>query len=408
MGHPDRAQQALDKALEMDAELVQAINSMGTLKVQMGDFDQAIACFKRALELKPDDTVARVALTQASKTTADDHNLQQLQTQVAELEDQNSIRAMSIHFALGKCFDDLKQADKAFPHFLKGCQIKRSKIDYDATAQDQHTQAIIDFFNPDTIEQLSGAGNDSELPVFIVGMPRSGTTLTEQIISSHPLVHGAGELPDLLQIANRPRGEQGAIGFPQSLQGLNQDILTSLGTRYETGLRQRCADALRITDKMPANFFCVGLIHLILPNAKIIHIKRNPVDTCLSGFSRLFNHGQMHSYDLTEIGLYYRSYHRLMQHWRQILPANSFMEIDYETLVADIENQSRQLIDYVGLEWDGACLDFHNNKRSIRTASVAQVRRPIYNSSVARWKSYEPYLEPLLEALGDLVPNTSS
>lgn len=403
MGYPDRAEQAFKEALTLDNEQPRAINGMGTLKMQMGDLEEAEACFHKALALKPDDLVARISLTQARKTKVDDENLKQLEAEIPKFDDMPNSRAMSLHFALGKCYDDLKEPAKAFPHFLKGCEIKRSKIDYDAEAQDRHVQDIINFFSAEKLQQLSGNGDPSDLPVFILGMPRSGTTLTEQIISSHPLIHGAGELPDLLELANHP-GEQSTTGYPQSLEGLSHNDITALGSKYITGLRERSADASRITDKMPANFFCVGLIHLMLPNAKIVHIRRNPVDTCLSGFSRLFNHGQMHSYDLTEIGRYYRNYDRLMKHWHQVLPTGSFKEIQYEDLVADKENQSRALIDFCGLEWDDACLDFHKNKRSIRTASVTQVRRPIYNSSVARWKQYEEHLGPLLATLGDLVP----
>ena len=168
-------------------------------------------------------------------------------------------------------------------------------------------------------------------------------------------------------------------------------------------LRKYSADARHITDKMPSNFFAVGLIHLMLPNAKIIHVRRNPADTCLSCFTRLFNRGQESTYDLAELGQYYTGYARLMQHWREVLPANAWLEVQYEDIVADMEGQARRLIDFCGLEWNAACLDFHKTERSIRTASVTQVRQPIYTSSVARWRKYEAHLTPLLESLGSLV-----
>lgn len=246
------------------------------------------------------------------------------------------------------------------------------------------------------------AAIDSELPIFIVGMARSGTTLTEQIISSHPQVHGAGELPDLLNLARQPQGASKTL-FPHSMQMLTKADLGLMGGRYVTGLRERHAKANRITDKMPANFLAVGLIHLIVPNARIIHVKRNPIDTCLSGYSRLYSRGQAHSYDLAEIGAYYRGYARLMDHWHAVLPAGAILDVVYEDLVADNEAQARRLIDYCGLPWDDVCLQFHKNERVIRTASVTQVRQPIYNTSVARWKRYETHLGPLVDALGDLV-----
>jgi hypothetical protein len=180
-----------------------------------------------------------------------------------------------------------------------------------------------------------------------------------------------------------------------------------LGSRYAEGLKARAPEAARITDKMPANYFCIGLIHLMLPNAKIVHVRRNPGDTCLSGFSRLFAKGQPHSYDLTELGRYYRAYASLMEHWREVLPAGAMLEVQYEELVTDNEAQARRLIDYCGLDWDDACLESHKTERAIRTASVTQVRQPIYDSSLERWRHYEEFLDPLFDALGDLAPNRS-
>ena len=241
------------------------------------------------------------------------------------------------------------------------------------------------------------------MPIFVLGMPRSGTTLTEQIIASHQQVYGAGELHDILQLVNHPK-EGAPEGYPLSLKGIIPADLKMLGEKYVAGLQARKPEARHITDKMPANFNCLGMIHLMLPNAKIVHVKRNPVDTCLSCFTRLFNKSQYQSYDLTEIGRYYRNYSILMDHWRAVLPPGSFYEVQYEDLVADNENQARALIKYCGLEWDDACLESHKTERSIRTASVTQVRQPIYNTSVERWRKYEKHLRPLLDALGDLVP----
>jgi hypothetical protein len=185
---------------------------------------------------------------------------------------------------------------------------------------------------------------------------------------------------------------------------MGKEDFTALGARYVKGLQERCPEARHITDKMPANFFAVGLIHLMLPNARIVHINRNPIDTCLSCFTRMFNNGQFHTYNLTELGLYYRNYVKLMNHWRQVLPAGSFLDLQYEELVTDKEEQTRRLIEFCGLEWNDACLESHKNERSIRTASVTQVRQPVYTSSIERWKRYESFLQPLIKALGDIAP----
>ena len=248
------------------------------------------------------------------------------------------------------------------------------------------------------------AGDPSDVPVFVLGMPRSGTTLTEQIIASHPDVHGAGELRDLMQVAQQQVSNGLFQTFPDSLADLTPQTLSAWGRQYVDGLRQRAPDARRITDKMPANYLALGLIPLILPHAKIIHVKRNPVDTCVSCFTRLFNRHQDATYDLAELGRHYASYARLMQHWREVLPAGTFHEVQYEELVANTEQQARALIEYCGLEWNEACLDFHKTKRNIRTASVTQVRQPIYASSVERWRHYEKYLGPLLAGLGEFAP----
>jgi len=403
-GFPDKAEADYARALEIDAKLESAYLGKGHLLMEQGQMDEAKTSFRRALELNPDSIGAKLALVQSGKIKEGDEHMASLMQEAEKLDSMLETKAMSLHFALGKGFDDTKQYDKAFPHFLEGCRLRRKRIEYSTEGNDQYGRNIRAYFSRENIDQLRGEACSSDLPIFVLGMPRSGTTLTEQIIASHPDVHGAGELPDLLDIAANPRGN-GTSDYPQSLVGITQAELRIMGERYVTGLKERNPEAARITDKMPANFNCLGLVHLMLPNAKIIHIRRNPVDTCLSNFTKMFGHkAQPQSYDLAEIGLYYRNYARLMEHWREVLPEGSFYEVQYEELVADNENQAHALIDYCGLEWNDACLDFHKTKRIVRTASITQVRQPIYNTSVERWRKYEVHLEPLLEALGDLVP----
>jgi tetratricopeptide (TPR) repeat protein len=399
-----KAKKIFDKAVELDDKNGGALVGLGTLKMQTGDIREAEKYFHQTLAIDEGNITARISITQARKTVPDDENFLKLVEEIPNLETMNQSKAMPIYFALGKCHEDLKLDDQAFHHFIKGCAIKRSKINYNPDSQDKKVQDIIDFFSKERVNKLRGAGNASATPVFILGMPRSGTTLTEQILSSHSEVFGAGELPDLLQLANAPLLLADSQGYPRSLQSLSKDLLSSLGNQYIERTKNHAPAATHITDKMPANFFCVGLIHLMLPNAKIIHIRRNPVDTCLSGFSKLFNSGQLHSYDLTELGRYYCNYNKLMKYWHSVLPSNNFMEIQYEDLVVNSEEKSRELISFIGLEWDKACLNFYQNKRTVRTASITQVRKPIYQSSVDKWKRYEDQLGPLLDALGDLVP----
>ncbi|PIP43175.1 MAG: hypothetical protein COX17_08455 [Deltaproteobacteria bacterium CG23_combo_of_CG06-09_8_20_14_all_60_8] len=402
-GYPDKAEQAFARALELDPDLLSAYLGHGHLLMEQGRLEEAEASFRHALGLDANNLGARLALTQVKKVEPGDENMAALVSEAGKLDTMLETKALPLHFALGKCYDDTKQYDLAFSHYLEGCRLKRKRIQYNPADNDKACENIRAFFSRETVDKLRGKACQSDLPIFILGMPRSGTTLTEQIIASHPLVYGGGELPDLLDLVNQPRAGQSA-GYPRSLNGITREELKALGEKYVAGLRARNPEARRITDKMPANFNCVGLIHLMLPNAKIVHVMRNPVDTCLSGFSRLFNKSQHQSYDLAEIGRYCRNYALLMEHWRQVLPAGAFYEVQYEELVADHENQTRALLDYCGLEWDKACLESHKTERHIRTASVTQVRQPIYKTSVDRWRKYEKHLGPLLEALGDLVP----
>lgn len=404
-GFHDKARAAYDQALALNPALLSAHLGKGHLLMQGGDMAAAEVWFRQALALDPECLAARLSLTQVRKTEPGDDNLLALEEQAKAVGTLSETKALALHFSLGKCYDDIKDYARAFPHFQEGCRLKRKRVEYKADDNTQACANITAFFTPDTIDRLSGAGDLSEAPIFVLGMPRSGTTLVEQILASHPDVYGAGELHDLLHLAGRPKDEP-TEGFPLSLRGLTAADLAAMGQRYVAGLRERAPDAQCITDKMPANFFCVGLIHLLLPNAKIVHVMRNPVDTCLSGFMQLFRKSQYYSYDLAELGRYYRNYARLMQHWRDVLPSGAFLDIQYEDLVADPEGQTRHLLEYCQLDWNDACLDFHKTERSVRTASVTQVRQPIYSSSVERWRHYEQFLAPLLEELGDLVPES--
>lgn len=400
---PEPAEAEFNLTLEIDPNSDEGLLGLGHLCVENGELERAEELFRRALTLKPDNVSARIHLIQAHKVTAGDENFAALLEEKKESASHSGNRRMSLHFALGKCYDDTGDYQRAFPHFLAGCKLKRAKLSYDPDAAARQFAELKEIFSKETIDRLRGGGEPSDLPIFVLGMPRSGTTLTEQIIASHPDVYGAGELPDLLRIAHR-KTDPAATTFPDNLRHLDHSILGAWGAEYIAGLMQRAPHAKRITDKMPANFFAVPLVHLMLPNARIIHVNRNPVDTCLSCFTRLFNRKQEHTYDLAELGRYYADYARLMDHWRKVLPAGAFLDINYEDIVADQEGQARRMLDYCGLPWNPACLEFHKTKRQVRTASVTQVRQPIYTTSVERWRKYEKFLGPLLDELGDLVP----
>jgi Sulfotransferase family len=254
------------------------------------------------------------------------------------------------------------------------------------------------------IGRNGGFGNRSPLPVFIVGMPRSGSTLVEQILASHSRVFGGGERSDLTAAMKSIGVDIAAPSFPESVAGLTGAQLARLGADYVDRLQAAArslgiATAERITDKMPANSCFVGLIHLALPNARIIHTRRDPIDTCLSCFAKLFGAEQPFAYDLGELGRYHRACDALMEHWRRVLPPEVVLDVQYEELVANFEPQARRIVAHCGLDWDDACLSFHKTERVVRTASVTQVRQPIYRTSIGRWRPADDVLRPLLDAL---------
>jgi hypothetical protein len=304
----------------------------------------------------------------------------------------------SAHFALGKAYLDMKDAARAFPHLHAANRQKRATFHYDSAATDRWMRSIASTFTPELMARLQGMGAASELPVFIVGMPRSGTTLVEQILSSHSQVTGAGELSAMRRVVEA----HGTL--PDMLHTLSADDAQRMGHAYLNHIEPLAQGRLRLVDKMPGNFLYAGLIPLILPGARIVHCRRDPVDTCLSCYTKQFGGEQQFAYDLTELGQFYTYYQRLMAHWAEVLPADRFIEVDYESVVDNLDGEARRLIDFLGVPWEDTCLQFHTNRRVVRTASVNQVRQPIYKTSKGRWQPYAEHLRPLLDALGVAAP----
>jgi hypothetical protein len=258
---------------------------------------------------------------------------------------------------------------------------------------------ICQVFTPELMKSKAGQGAPSDQPIFIIGMPRSGTTLVEQIIGSHPRVHPGGER-DSFEKAFLKVTSSRASEYPDSIPGVTPEQVGAVGAAYLEMIRALVPVADRFTDKLPGNYMYAGLIRLALPRARVIHVRRNAIDTCVSCFSVNFSSSQTFAYDLVELGRYYRAYEKLMDHWRRVLPPSSMLEVQYEDVVNDIEGQAHRIIAYCGLEWDQTCLAFHKLERAVLTASAAQVREPIYRSSIGRWREYGEQLRPLLDALG--------
>jgi tetratricopeptide (TPR) repeat protein len=395
----DGALEAFDRALAMPSIAGEAIVlNRGTLMMEFGRFDEAIASFDRGLTLYPRSARLWFNRSELKSFTADDPDLARMEALLGPGGVESLNDRIAMEFAIGKAWMDAGDPDRAFRHLAEGNRMKRTTFAYDAEATGRWIAGIGGAFDQGIFDRLSGAGNESDLPIFVVGLPRSGTSLIEQILASHPAVSGAGELPIVEHLA-------GAFGaYPDSIAAQNRDSLNRLGTQYVELVRPLAKGRSRLVDKMPANFLYTGFIHLMLPHARIIHCRRDPIDTCLSCYSKLFSAEQAFTYDLTELGRFYRDYEALMERWRELLPGDRFMDVDYERIVDDPDGESRRLISFVGLEWNDACTRFYENRRVVKTASLRQVRKPIYGTSKGRWKPYAAHLGPLLSALGIAAP----
>jgi tetratricopeptide (TPR) repeat protein len=394
------------RALSLKPELPNVYNSVGSVLEELGQLQEAQSAYREALRLDPNSTAAYVNLAAAKTFKPGDAHLAAMEALAAKTEGLSKTDRMRLDFALGKAYADLNDHSRSFQHLRDGNAAKRASISYDETAALGRFDRIEAVFTPELIAAKSGGGDPSALPIFVLGMPRSGTTLVEQIIASHPAVHGAGELQLLNDVVHTVRGADGkSVPYPELTASLDRAALHQIGARYAAMLRELAANhgapsAECITNKMPSNYYFAGLIHLALPNAKIIHTVRDPLDTCVSCFSKLFTAEQSYTYDLGELGRYYRRYERLMTHWRRVLPVGRILDVRYEDVVGDLEKQARRIIAYCGLPWDTRCLSFHETDRPVRTASATQVRQPIYKSAIGRWRDYEKHIAPLLNGLG--------
>ncbi|MTI02425.1 tetratricopeptide repeat-containing sulfotransferase family protein [Roseibium sp. RKSG952] len=388
-----------ERAMELKPDLTASRLALGHLAIEQGDFEIARQHFETAAESADDKLSALIALARLEKVTEESPVFQQLEAVLPDAADMLPQKAVAYRYAMGDCYEKLGRYDEAFENYEKGARIKRSLVAYDTSETDELTDDLIATFDQSMIERLRGNSISSEKPIFVVGMPRSGTTLTESILDAHPEVVGAGELNDLQNLFGRL--DDGASNVPRSVRSVTDETLTRRAEDYVDALSLHAPGAGRVVDKMPANFQLIGLIHGIMPNAKIIHIDRDPLDICLSCYTRLFERSQLHSYDQEELGRYYNNYVRLMNHWHATLPKGAFHSIRYEELVDDIDSVARGIIDYCGLEWTDACLEFYSGKRRVRTASVQQVRQPLYSSSKAKWRRYERHLQPLIDTIGD-------
>jgi len=433
LGRHAEAVVAFEAALALKPDLRVVLRNLAESLEVLGRKDEARAAIHRSLALDDKDYGALYQLVRLDPGGVSAEDRQRLEAAIAA--DDLPEEGAAAWVALGDIYEAEGQADKAFLHLKRGNDMLHEaltrldgkspseavaplgktprrmaphKVLEDLARQIVNTEHI---FDEAFLKRYAGMGYPSNLPIFILGMPRSGSTLIEQILSSHPQVHGAGEL----EIAHetifdmrwpyegyRQRGADGILKPSEPPKPANK-YFRELGASYVKALRGHSAKAQRITDKMPDNYLHIGMIHLCLPNAVILHSVRDPVDTCLACYKQIFVNAHETTYDLTLTGKTYVLYRRLMEHWNRVLPGR-VIDVVYEKLVADPETEIRRLLAACGLPWDDACLRFHENERSVKTASSSQVRRPIYKSSLQRWRRYEKHLGPLFEALGPYAP----
>ena len=367
-----------------------------------GNLECAVKLYKKAIATKPDHGDAFWSLANTKSYVFEDTELDTM----LELEDaaETSIDdQIQLRFALGKAYEDREDYDASMQFYLSGNAAKKALTHHHRQQLQIRIDAQIDVCTPELFETRKNLGHPAKDPIFIVGLPRAGSTLIEQILSSHSQVDGTMELHNILNLAKRLRGRDedpsGPPRYPQLLTELDDDYFARFGKQYIDDTRAYRGAAPHFIDKMPNNFFHVGLIRLILPNARIIDARRHPMACCFSGFKQLFGEGQEFSYDLADIGNYYKQYVKLMQHWDEVLPG-FVLRVQYEDVVADLETQVRRMLEFCELPFESACIEFHKTRRSIRTPSAQQVRQPIYQSGLEQWKNYDSWLEPLRTALG--------
>jgi tetratricopeptide (TPR) repeat protein len=391
----DDAAAHYERALVLKPEHASAHNNLGNIFKERGKFEDAMAHYGRAIAIQPDYAEAHFNRAEITSFQPGDADLGALEA-LAGRDDLSADQALYINFALAKALEDIGDYVRAFEHLRQGNALKRRQINYQEIDALKLFQRISAVFDRDLFDRFKQQGDPSPVPIFVLGMPRSGSTLIEQILASHPQIHAAGELTVLEKMTDSDQ-------YPECLPALDGAALRRLGQTYLARLPKPADGKVRIVDKLSGNFLRIGLIRLTLPNARIIHSMRHPIDTCVSCYSKLFTAGIYFSYDLAELGRYYRSYRELMAYWRSVLPPGAMLDVSYEDLVEDLEGQARRLIDYCGLPWDDRCISFHKAERPVKTASAVQVRKPLSRSSLQRWRHYEAGLGPLLDELGDLT-----
>jgi tetratricopeptide (TPR) repeat protein len=398
LGDDDAAAAAFRAALALDPALGDAACNLGRILLESGAVDEAVGWFERAIELNPANSSYYLQLVRSRSGPLDTRRLAALEALAPPGRGLTPAARIDLHFGLAKAYEDADRYDDAFRQLAAGNALKRAEIAYNEAAELGFFAALERTIDESLIAALRTYGNPFELPVFVFGMARSGSTLIEQILAAHPAVAAAGETAEFGRLIAELRPPVGTAA-PLPEVGAAMRVLAD---RYLAAVsRHLGAGTVRVTDKTLANFSLAPLIHVALPNARLIHVRRNWLDTCFSCFATLFLGPYVSfSYDLAELGRYYAAYDRLMTRWRALLPPDRFLEVDYEAVVGNLETEARRIVAFCGLPWDDACLEFQTARRPVRTASAFQVRQPLYDSSIGRATRFAKHLAPLIAAAG--------
>jgi tetratricopeptide (TPR) repeat protein len=398
LGEQQEAAVWIDKAVEKEPNSVPFLVNQANSHVFLGKLDEAESIVRKALTINPQNPNAHWVLSNLRKARDREH-IEELQALVKK--GWRDPRALAfICYGLGKELEDLEAWDEAFEAFSRGAAARRSTIEFNEATEEEMYEAFGEVFTPEWLER-DGQGHDDSSPIFVVGQPRSGTTLVERIITSHSMVYSAGELKQLSNAVRRMSNYQEPVRHSSKLPQLAAGIDgMKLGKTYMATSKKMRGDLPRFVDKMPPNYLYIPLILKALPNAKIVHLRRNPMDACFSSFKQLFAEAYFHSYDQAEMASHHARYYRLMALWRERFPGR-FFDISYEETASNLEPNARALIEYLELPWEDACLDFHKQKAAVTTASAVQVRKPAHTRSIGRWRRYEEQLAPMRKMLDD-------
>ena len=397
----DKFEEAINcfkKAIEANSKFVQAYHNLGNIYITIGKFPEAQKILSEAISIDPYYANSHRSLSRLIKYTKEDVHFQKLK-KIYKEKNIKTVDKINIAFALGKAYEDMKDYKNSFAMYQEANGLHDQKIKYSIERDKKKFKNIKNIFHKNLFEKFKNCGFVDSSPIFILGMPRSGTSLVEQILSSHPEVFGAGEQIIIVKLLEKNFGKKNLSLFFEDDKNFNKDLFASIGKEYVSIIKNISDNSVRFTDKLPENFFWIGLIKLILPNAKILHCLREPRDNCFSLFKNYFPNGTIdYSYNLNKVVEYYNLYFDLMNYWKNLFP-NFIFNVKYENLVSNTEKEIRSMLNFCDLEWDNNCLDYFKNKRAVKTASDIQARSKIYTSSIDSWKKYDKYLNEYFQKL---------